>query len=369
MNDREEGKGKDKGPSPLERLKALAGRFPLPKVDIGILAGALMIAGLSAGASVLGVRVFMPEHQVQMAPPGQEVQAARRLNPFGLQGFTIGPNVPTTFVTHLSDPKVAEDAFVHPQAAVLGAVTVGREVLVAPQASIRGDEGQGILLATGSAVLDGAVITGRPTEQRGLFVERHTVRVDFVRYSVRVGERSTVSAHAVLRGPVALGDDVWVGPHAVVDDALVGKGAVLEARCVVQGGVRIGEGRIVPAGQVVRTQAEADALPAVTAGYALRDEARRASEVNRSLALAYGALYPRSGLPEVSHGGHSGGHHAGPPSGTTLAEPGAPEHEPVGSHREEGAALAPPPTDPVPARREAVHREGGETPREDPHHP
>lgn len=345
MEEQEEGKGKSKGPSPVERIKALLERFPLPKVDIGIIAGALVIAGLSAGASVLGVRVFMPEHQVKMAAPGHEVQKARRLNPFGLQGFTIGPNVPTSFVTHLADPQVADDAFVHPQATVVGAVTIEPEVLVAPQASIRGDEGQGIQLATASAVLDGAVITGRPTEQRGLFLERNTVRVNYVRYSVHVGARTTVGAHAVLRGPVALGEDVWIGPQSVVDDATVGRGCILEPRAVVQGGVRIGEGRYVPAGRVVSNQAEADALPPVTAAYARRDEAVRAAEVNRSLALAYGALYPRSGLEAVGHDAHHGDAegHGAPAHGTSDRQPVTPEHEPVGSGHDAGAAEAPPP--------------------------
>lgn len=388
MEDQEEGKGKGKGPTPAERIKALLDRFPLPKVDVGIIAGAIVIAGLSAGASVLGVRVFMPEHQVRMAEPGHEAQKARKLNPFGLQGFTIGPNVPTSFVTHLADPVVADDAFVHPQATVVGAVTVGAEVFIAPQASIRGDEGQGIQLATASAVLDGAVITGRPTEQRGLFLERNTVRINYVRYSVHVGERTTVGAHTVLRGPVALGSDVWVGPQSVVDDATVGKGCILEPRSVVQGGVRIGEGRYVPAGRVVSTQAEADALPAVSAAYARRDEAIRAAEVNRSLALAYGALYPRSGLEDFGHGAHGGHHGAGgdhgaPSHGASGRQPVTPEHEPVAAGHEEGAAAAPPPDAPqhapgavhgeapagvheehVPPRHEAPaeHHDGGHAP-------
>jgi carbonic anhydrase/acetyltransferase-like protein (isoleucine patch superfamily) len=240
-------------------------------------------------------------------------------------------------------------------------VTVEAEVFIAPQASIRGDEGQGIQLATASAVLDGAVITGRPTEQRGLFLERNTVRINYVRYSVHVGERTTVGAHTVLRGPVALGEDVWVGPQSVVDDATVGKGCILEPRCVVQGGVRIGEGRYVPSGRVVSNQAEADALPAVSAAYARRDEAVRAAEVNRSLALAYGALYPRSGLEDEGHGAHGGHHatggdHGAASHGASGRQPVTPEHEPVSAGHEEGAAGAPPPDAPQRAPG-AVHGE------------
>ncbi|WP_445475017.1 hypothetical protein ACT9XH_11800 [Methanococcoides methylutens] len=38
-------------------------------------------------------------------------------------------------------PHIDETAYVHPQATVIGAVSIGEKVLVAPYASIRGDEG------------------------------------------------------------------------------------------------------------------------------------------------------------------------------------------------------------------------------------
>lgn len=114
------------------------------------------------------------------------------------------------FVRHrLKDPKVAESAYIAPNAVLCGDVTVGPH----------------------SRVLFGAVITaeGGP---------------------VVIGEHCVIMENAVVRGvpqhPASLGDRVLVGPHA----SLTG--------CVVESDTRIATGAVVFNGARIETGAEVE---------------------------------------------------------------------------------------------------------------
>lgn len=67
----------------------------------------------------------------------------------------VSPNVPTTFNPHVTVPTIAASARVHPLAAVIGSVTLGELIFIAPGASVRGDEGQNIYVGDHSNVQDG----------------------------------------------------------------------------------------------------------------------------------------------------------------------------------------------------------------------
>lgn len=264
----------------------------LPTVDIGIIATGLIIAFISAMAAMLGVHLFLPERKVLIVRSPAEVERAKRFNAHGVPALTIGPNVNNDFVTHISNPRVAGSAFIHPQASLLGAVEIGDKVYVAPQASIRGDEGQDLHVGAMSGVLDGAVIHGPPTEDKGIYLERNQVRVDGQRYSVYLGERVTMSPQSQVYGPSIVGDDTYIGNQVLVFRSMVGKRCVLEPRSAVIG-VIVPDGHYVPAGVVVKTQTQADILPVITAEYGLRDVNAQAILVNVALAQGYNALYPK----------------------------------------------------------------------------
>lgn len=281
-------------------LRASLSNLRIPTVDVGIVLGGLAIAMISAGASVVGVRLFIPEKKIQVIRDPHEVEAARQFNPPGLPAFTVGPNVNTAFVTHISHPRVHALAYVHPQAAVIGAVQIGAKAFIAPQASIRGDEGQEIHVGESTGILDGAVVHGPPTEQGGIFLERNQVRVEGQRYSVYLGDRVTLAPQSQVYGPAIVGDDTYIGPQALVEHAMIGKRCVLEPRSAVLG-VQIPDGHYVPAGVVVRNQTQADILPMITGDYPLRDVNSQAVEVNSALAEGYNALYPRRAPESRSH--------------------------------------------------------------------
>ncbi len=105
-------------------------------------------------------------------------------------------------------PVIADSAYIHPQASVIGDVVIGERVFVAPMASIRGDRGA-IEIGDESNVQDGAVIHSEP----GIVTK--------IGKRVNIGHNASV--HAML----------------VDDNAAIGMGAVLMLRSTVAKGVLI----------------------------------------------------------------------------------------------------------------------------------
>ena len=113
-------------------------------------------------------------------------------------------------------PVIDPDAWVHPQAVVIGSVTLGPEVSVWPCAVLRGDFGP-ITVGARSSIQDGTV-----------------VHADTV-----VGCDCVVGHNAYIEGCV-LEDQVLVGSEAsVLPHAVVGRGAVIAAGAVVTRGASV----------------------------------------------------------------------------------------------------------------------------------
>jgi carbonic anhydrase/acetyltransferase-like protein (isoleucine patch superfamily) len=75
-------------------------------------------------------------------------------------------------------------------------------------------------------------------------------------------------------------DDTFVGMKVLVFKSFVGKNCVIEPGVILMG-VKVADGHYVPAGSVVKTQADADALPAITADYPMKDMNKGVLHVNR----------------------------------------------------------------------------------------
>jgi carbonic anhydrase/acetyltransferase-like protein (isoleucine patch superfamily) len=129
------------------------------------------------------------------------------------------------------EPRIDPEAYVHPDATVIGNVTLGAGTTVWPQAVLRGDYGE-----------------------------------------ITVGERTSVQDGAVLHTtpllPTTVGDDVVIGHLAhlecctVHDGALIGTGSIVLHRAVVERGALVGAGAVVPNGLVVPAGAMALGVPA-----------------------------------------------------------------------------------------------------------
>jgi carbonic anhydrase/acetyltransferase-like protein (isoleucine patch superfamily) len=198
----------------------------------------------------------------------------------------ISGNVKTSFSPETHTPALEPTDFVHPLASVIGAVELGADVFVAPGASIRGDEGQPIHVGKGSNVQDGVVIHALETYDHGHVIDANLVTVKGRRYAVFVGNDVSIAHQAQVHGPAYVGDNTFVGMQALVFRAHIGENCVLEPRALVMG-VRVPPGRYVPAGQVVRTQEEADALPRIDERYAFAHINEGVLHVNQELAEGY----------------------------------------------------------------------------------
>jgi carbonic anhydrase/acetyltransferase-like protein (isoleucine patch superfamily) len=129
------------------------------------------------------------------------------------------------------EPTIDTSAFVHPDATVIGAVTIGPESTVWAQAVLRGDVGR-ITIGARTSIQDGAVV------------------------------------HATTELSTDIGDDCVVGHLAhlegcvVESGALIGSGSIVLHRARVCRGALVGAAALVPNGMEVPSGAMALGVPA-----------------------------------------------------------------------------------------------------------
>jgi carbonic anhydrase/acetyltransferase-like protein (isoleucine patch superfamily) len=153
-------------------------------------------------------------------------------------------------------PEIHPEAFVHPQATVIGKVRIGAQSSIWPQAVLRGDNGW-IHVGARTSIQDGAVV------------------------------------HCTPELPTTVGDDCVVGHLAhlegctIEDSALVGTGSIVLHRAVVRRNALVGAGAVVPAGMEVPSGAMALGVPAKLRPDAPSDEIRLGAESYVHKALRY----------------------------------------------------------------------------------
>lgn len=120
------------------------------------------------------------------------------------------------------EPTIGDGSYVHPDAVVIGAVTLGRGVSVWPGAVLRGDYGR-IEVGEMSNIQDGSII------------------------------------HCTATEPTVFGRRCIVGHGVHVEGATIGDGALLSSGSIVLNGASVGEGAIVAAGCLVPPRFEVPA--------------------------------------------------------------------------------------------------------------
>ena len=201
----------------------------------------------------------------------------------------IHKNAVTDFCAKEYIPKIDPTAFIHPFAAVVGHIFIGKRVMVSPFASVRGDEGHPIFIGDEANIQDGVVIHGLETDHNGRPVESNLVSVGPEKYSVYVGKRVSLAHQVQIHGPAFVGDDTFVGMKALVFKAKVSSGCVLEPGCILMG-VTVDAGRYVSAGTVLKEQKDADNLPGITDDYPLKNLNKGVVHVNTGLADRYSKI-------------------------------------------------------------------------------
>jgi carbonic anhydrase/acetyltransferase-like protein (isoleucine patch superfamily) len=128
-------------------------------------------------------------------------------------------------------PLIADGAYVHPDAVVIGSVTIGAGASVWPAAVLRGDYGE-ITIGARTSVQDGTVI--HATEE----------------LPTRVGAECVIGHLAHLEGCI------------VEDRSLIGSGATVLHLAVVRSGALVGAGALVPPRMEVPGGQQAVGVPA-----------------------------------------------------------------------------------------------------------
>lgn len=128
-------------------------------------------------------------------------------------------------------PSVHPDAFVHPEAVLIGDVTLGAESSIWPGAVLRGDYGT-ITVGERSSIQDGTVIHAGPT------------------FPTTVGNGCVVGHLAHLEG------------CTLEDDSLAGSGSVILHHVVVGSGATVGANAVVPNKMAVPPGSLAIGVPA-----------------------------------------------------------------------------------------------------------
>lgn len=146
-------------------------------------------------------------------------------------------------------PTIDPTAFIHPDAVIIGDVTIGPESSVWPTAVLRGDFGA-IRIGAQTSIQDGTVI-------------HCTAALDTV-----IGDRCVIGHNAHLEG------------CTIHDDSLVGSGSVVLHRAAVGPNALVGANAVVNNDKVVPRNARALGVPAVVTPDAVPDGSlRQAMEV------------------------------------------------------------------------------------------
>lgn len=128
-------------------------------------------------------------------------------------------------------PDISSDAFVHPDATVIGDVTIGAGSTVWPGAVLRGDYGT-IVVGERTSVQDGTVVHATADK------------------ATRIGSDCVVGHIAHLEG------------CTIEDRCLVGSGSVVLHDVIVRSGALVGAGAVVSNGTEVPAYAMALGIPA-----------------------------------------------------------------------------------------------------------
>ncbi|PEJ49366.1 MULTISPECIES: carbonate dehydratase [unclassified Bacillus (in: firmicutes)] len=195
----------------------------------------------------------------------------------------ISPNPITSFNPVQHFPTIDQTAFISQFSSVIGDVTIKNNVYVAPNVSIRADEGTPFYIGSKTNIQDGVVL-------HGLLNKRITV--DKKKYSIFIGDEVSVAHGALIHGPCYIADKVFVGFNSIIYTAIVGKGAFISYNAVVTNGVRIAPNKFVPPGANIDTQEKADSLSNVPKDS--KEFAAEVQRVNQEFPASYHLLFGKN---------------------------------------------------------------------------
>lgn len=133
-------------------------------------------------------------------------------------------------------PEVAKGSYISEDAVVIGNVTIGKKVFVAPTAVIRADEeNSSIQIEDECNLQDGVIVHALANSE------------------VKVARGTSLSHGCIVHGPCTIETDSFIGFRATVFRAEIGSDCVVMHGAIVTD-VSIPPGRLVPTGMVLDSQ-------------------------------------------------------------------------------------------------------------------
>ena len=143
---------------------------------------------------------------------------------------------------NLQKPKISKSAWISRTAVIIGNVTIGDDVFVAPNAVIRADESDSsIVIGNMCNVQDNVVVHGLAGSK------------------VIVGNNTSLAHGCIVHGPCRIGEGCFIGFGAVAFDCTIGNDTVVLHNATVRD-VEIPAGKVVSDGQVVTSTDGVNAL-------------------------------------------------------------------------------------------------------------
>lgn len=113
-------------------------------------------------------------------------------------------------------PSIGKGTFVHPEATIIGDVTIGEGSYIGPGARIRGDWGA-VVIGAGSNIQENCVIHVFPGET-ALLGPRSHIGHGAILHTATLGEHVLVGMGAIIMDWAAIGDGCCIGAGAVVTE-------------------------------------------------------------------------------------------------------------------------------------------------------
>ena len=131
-------------------------------------------------------------------------------------------------------PKVGDHTFISEHAVIMGNVTIGDSVFIAPNATIRCDEpGSEIVIGPGCNIQDNVVI--------------HSL----AGCKVTIGSGTSIGHGSIVHGPCEIGERCFVGFGSVVFKSVLGDDAMVMHRALVEDAI-VPKRSLVPSGAMIK---------------------------------------------------------------------------------------------------------------------
>lgn len=198
---------------------------------------------------------------------------------YGIPSF-IAPNPITSFTPFSVFPRIHPTCFIGPFSSIIGDVRIGENVFIAPNVSIRADEGTPFYIGGNTNIQDGVILHG---------LRDSRIQIGSKSYSIYIGKGVSCAHGCIIHGPCIVGDGVFIGFNSIVFNSIVDRGVYISSGAVVTNGVYIPANKFVPPGASIDTQEKAERLHGIPRNQ--EEFAQEVQRVNREFPAAYSLAF------------------------------------------------------------------------------